>query len=188
MDEQDWDLALGEVMGWTRDRAYPWVGTTSVSWTCLQNQMGGVIPPTRLAVLSSLELGSQFETFLSVETVTPLTPSLLILCSTPPRFLLDGKHSGELQSWPLLAIHFLSHLYFPSPSFSPSKEWIVCPCESEVAQMCPILCDPVDCSVPGSSIHVILHARIVKWVAISFSRGSSQRRDRTHLPHCRQTF
>ena len=44
------------------------------------------------------------ETFLTVETVTPLTPSLLILCSTPPWFLLDGKHSGELQSWPLLAI------------------------------------------------------------------------------------
>ena len=97
------------------------MGTTSVSWTCLQNQMGGVIPPTRLAVLSSLELGSQFETFLSVETVTPLTPSLLILCSTPPRFLLNGKHSGELQSWPLLAIHFLSHLYFPLPPFLPLK-------------------------------------------------------------------
>ena len=53
--------------------------------------------------------------------------------------------------------------------------------ESEVAQSCPTLCDPVDCSPPGSSIHGILQARILEWVAISFSRGSSQPRDRTHV-------
>ena len=45
--------------------------------------------------------------------------------------------------------------------------------ESEVAQSCPTLCDPVDCSPPDSSIHGILQARILEWVAISFSRGSS---------------
>ena len=47
-----------------------------------------------------------------------------------------------------------------------------------VSQSCPILC-PVDCSLPGSSIHGIFQARILKWVAISFSRGSSWPRDRT---------
>ena len=46
--------------------------------------------------------------------------------------------------------------------------------ESEVAQSCPTLCDPVDCSPPGSYIHGILQARILEWVAISFSRGSSR--------------
>ena len=51
--------------------------------------------------------------------------------------------------------------------------WPQLPCESEVAQSCPTLCDPVDCSPPGSSIHGILQARILEWVAISFSRGSS---------------
>ena len=51
--------------------------------------------------------------------------------------------------------------------------------ESEVAQSCPTLCDPVDCSLPGSSIHGILQARILEWVTISFSRGSSQPRNRT---------
>ena len=51
--------------------------------------------------------------------------------------------------------------------------------ESEVAQLCLTLCDPVDCSLPGSSLHGILQARILEWVAISFSRGSSQLRDRT---------
>ena len=45
--------------------------------------------------------------------------------------------------------------------------------ESEVAQSCPTLCDPVDCSPTGSSVHGILQARILEWVAISFSRGSS---------------
>ena len=41
---------------------------------------------------------------------------------------------------------------------------------SEVAQSCSTLCDPVDCSPPGSSVHGILQARILEWVAISFSR------------------
>ena len=43
----------------------------------------------------------------------------------------------------------------------------------------PTLYDPMDCSQPGSSIHGILQARILEWVAISFSRGSSRPRDRT---------
>ena len=51
--------------------------------------------------------------------------------------------------------------------------------ESEVAQSCPTLCDPTYCSPPGSSVHGILQARILEWVAISFSRGSSQPRDQT---------
>ena len=42
-----------------------------------------------------------------------------------------------------------------------------------VAQSCPTLCDPMDCSPPGSSVHGILQARILEWVAIPFSRGSS---------------
>ena len=53
--------------------------------------------------------------------------------------------------------------------------------ESEVAQSCPTLCDPVDCSPPGSSVHGILQARILEWVAISFSRGSSWPRDQTQV-------
>ena len=53
--------------------------------------------------------------------------------------------------------------------------------ESEVAQSCPTLCDPVDYSPPGSSVHGILRARILEWVAISFSRGSSRPRNRTQV-------
>ena len=55
--------------------------------------------------------------------------------------------------------------------------------ESEIARSCPTLCDPVDCSPPGSSVHGILQARILEWVAISFSRGSSQPRDQTQVSH-----
>ena len=50
-------------------------------------------------------------------------------------------------------------------------------CEvSEVAQSCLTLCDPMDCSLPGSSVRGILQARILEWVAVSFSRWSSQPR------------
>ena len=49
--------------------------------------------------------------------------------------------------------------------------------ESEVVELCQTLCNPMDCSLPGSSVHGIFQARILAWVAISFSRGSSQPRD-----------
>ena len=51
-----------------------------------------------------------------------------------------------------------------------------------VTQLCPILCNPVDCSPPGSSVHGILQARILEWAAISFSRGSSWPGDGTRVP------
>ena len=46
--------------------------------------------------------------------------------------------------------------------------------EKEVTQSCPTLCDPMDSSLPGSSIHGILQARILEWVAISFSKDRTQ--------------
>ena len=51
--------------------------------------------------------------------------------------------------------------------------------ESEVAQSCLTLCDPIDCSIPGSSVHGIFQAIVLEWTAISFSRGSSQPRAQT---------
>ena len=52
---------------------------------------------------------------------------------------------------------------------------------SEVAQSCPTLCDPMDCSPPGSSVRGIFQARTLEWVAISFARRSSQPRDWTQV-------
>ena len=51
----------------------------------------------------------------------------------------------------------------------------------KVAQSCQILFDPIDCNLLGSSVDGILQARIVEWVAISYSRGSSRPRDRTQI-------
>ena len=50
-----------------------------------------------------------------------------------------------------------------------------------VAQSCPTLCDPMDCGLPSSLALGILQARILEWVAIPFSRRSSQPRDQTQV-------
>ena len=52
-----------------------------------------------------------------------------------------------------------------------------------VTQSCLILCNPMDCSPPGSSVHGILQARILQWVVMSSSRGCSQPRDWTQVFH-----
>ena len=65
-----------------------------------------------------------------------------------------------------------------SPSFRcPLGDWSDHACS--VSQACPALCDPMDCSPPGSSVHGIILARILEWVAISSSRGSSRPRNLT---------
>ena len=51
------------------------------------------------------------------------------------------------------------------------------------AQLCPTLCDPMDSSLPGSSVRGILQARILEWVTIPFSRVPSQPRDQTQVFH-----
>ena len=52
-----------------------------------------------------------------------------------------------------------------------------------VSQSCLTLCNPMDCSLPGSSVHGILQARILEWVSMPYSRGSFQPRDLTHISH-----
>ena len=81
-----------------------------------------------------------------------------------------------------------SHLALPENQQDTEFEdayWNCCPRSSVsegyclVAQLCPTLCGPVDCSPPGSSVQGIFQARILEWVAISSSRGSTQLRDHT---------
>ena len=61
----------------------------------------------------------------------------------------------------------------------------VCVCNvcmrAKLLQLCPTLFNPMGRSPPGSSVHGILQARILEWVAISVSRGSSRPRDQTHV-------
>ena len=54
---------------------------------------------------------------------------------------------------------------------------------TKLLQSCPTLCHPLDCSLPGSSVHGISQARVLEWVAISSSRGSSWPRDQTHVSY-----
>ena len=64
-----------------------------------------------------------------------------------------GKNTGE-------SCHFL-------------LQWVKVKSESEVAQSCPTLRDPMDCSLPGSTIHGIFQARVLEWVAIAFSEWNT---------------
>ena len=65
------------------------------------------------------------------------------------------------------------------PFWRPTGDFHVC--IRSVLQSCPALCNPMDCSRPGSSVHGILQTRVLEWVVISFSRGSSPPRDRVRL-------
>ena len=94
----------------------------------------------------------------------------------PSNFRHGDHHKADLQ-WSRTA-------YPRSLSKKPSAEWA-----KEVrhlillllidTQSCPTVCDPVDCSPPGSSVHGILQARMLEWVAVPFCRGSSRPRDWT---------
>ena len=72
-----------------------------------------------------------------------------------------------------------SRIIFFSSSLTSScpDVYLFNPCS--VAKLCLTLCDPMDCSLPGSSDHGIFQAKVLEWVAISSSRGPSQPRDRT---------
>ena len=79
--------------------------------------------------------------------------------------------SPYLENCSLMIIPDIRSQYIPPPWFSWRKQCIGCilPLKSEVAQSCLTLCDPMDSSLPGSSVHGIFQARVLEWVAISFS-------------------
>ena len=72
-----------------------------------------------------------------------------------------------------------SNVKFNKSNFK--RYWCITLSESEVAQSCLTLYDPMDCSLSGSSVHGIFQARVLEWIAISFSRGSSRPRNRTRV-------
>ena len=93
--------------------------------------------------------------------------------SNTPQTLLKKIESGST-SWFI----FDSCITLLQKSFQASFKRKLCVL---ITQSCPILCDPMNCSLPGSSVHGILQARILEWVTISFSRGSSRPRDWTRV-------
>ena len=79
-----------------------------------------------------------------------------------------------------ITFHLPSHLlYFPPISLS--LPFYIQPCCAKLLQSCLTLCDPMVYSLPGSSVHGILQARILEWVAMPSSRGCSRPRDRTRV-------
>ena len=130
---------------------------------------------------------------------TPSTVSHQLLC--PWDF--PGKNTG-------VSCHFLLQGIFPTQGSNLSllhRRWILDHCATWEAQSgsyfslfsgvrswkCKSLshvwlCNPMDCSLPGSSVHGILQARILKWVGIPISRRSSQPRDQTQVSHITGRF
>ena len=145
--------------------------------------------------------------FLLASEISHSTWFLLAVSSSPPAPLsvsssswsfqvgTSGPYFGTFISLSILSLHTIS----PSPivqmsvsryqiyicnTDSASNPKLRSPCVcSKLLQSCLTLCNTMDHSQPGSSVHGILQARIVKWVAMPFSRGSSQPRDQTHISY-----
>ena len=117
--------------------------------------------------------------------VRTLTHSLNNLFKTYIRIYSSLLKTYSYQGSPLLTFKTLYFCYFWD------KLWIPYQGLTDPYDLIPLcfclvlsrvrLCDPVDCSPPGSSVHGISQARILEWVAISFSRGSSWAQDGTHI-------
>ena len=107
-------------------------------------------------------------------------PAPLSNTPTLPLSSKDKRTSSDMRS--LNVSEFLGTI---NSTFQLSQKYLkvfeIWESESEVVQSCPALCDPMDWSLSGSSLHGIFQARVLEWVAISFSRRSSQPRDRTQV-------
>ena len=121
-----------------------------------------------------------FETLWTVTHQTPLTIEFSrqeywngLPCPPPGDVPSTGIKLESLNSLALTGVFFTT-----------STTWKT-QCENAAAakslQSCPTLCNPMNCSLPGSSVHGILQARILEWVAVPSSRESFQPRDRTFI-------
>ena len=101
---------------------------------------------------------------------------LLVKCSYSysfrKQFILERPTSTYVIVSKLSVVNVLTCFNLCFSRFEKSKYYLI---------GCVWLCDLMDCSLPGFSIHGILQARILEWVAIPSSRGSSQFRDQTHI-------
>ena len=147
-----------------------------------------VTPPLGSLLPSWPQGGTILQYYLCSTPPHQQTTSLLHLFSGLTLFLTAWQVSlHEIPSvtpfsklWPYLRFPGCS-VFGSSTTFwgqAPSSSGL---CVCLVTQLCLTFCDPLDCSPPGSSVHGILQARILEWVAMPSSRGSSQLRDRTQV-------
>ena len=104
---------------------------------------------------------SKVEAYLAVENPNPLVKTKAIWLQKEAAINISGLtwFTGQREASLKFCFDFR-----PNPIGITQKE-------SEVAQLCPTLCDSMDCSLRGSSIHGILQARVLEWVAVSLSTG-----------------
>ena len=176
---------LGSIPGWGR---FPWRRKCNpLQYSCLEN------PMDRGAWWATVYRVAQSRTRLSNFTFTFMVPedSQIKLVKHPFfclfEFLLELQlpynvvlFSAVQQSQSAMCVHIYPFFFGFSSHLGHRR---ALKSESEVAQSCPTLCNPMDCSLPGSSVHEIFQARVRVWVAISFSRGSSRPRDQTQVSH-----
>ena len=186
---------------WSLSQENPQEGIATHSsisaWRIPWTQKPGRIQPTGSPRVGHVEVSEQMcmhyiacFRFKSESEVAQLCPTLCDpMHYSPPGSSVQGTLQARILGWVDMPSSrgssqsrdqtYVSLLHWQAGSLplAPPRK----PQMSEVAQSSPTLCNPVDCSPPGSSVHGILQARILEWVAISFSRGSSQPRDRTQV-------
>ena len=91
-------------------------------------------------------------------------------------------------TWKDAQHHSLSEKCKSKPQWDITSHQSECVMCVLVTQLCPALCDPTDCSPPDFSVNEILQARILEWIAIPFSRGTSQPRDWTLVSYIAGRF
>ena len=172
-----------------------------VQLSCRFHVYGLFILPEWWDLPRTLPYASCYSSFFPPYTLLcPVIQSCLTLCD-PMDYSLPGSSVHEIILARILewvAISSSRHLPGPGIKYESLylQHWQVDslpPCQlgspyallkwSEVAQLCPTLCDPMDYSLPCSSIHGIFQARVLEWIAISFSRGPSLPRDQTRVSH-----
>ena len=106
-------------------------------------------------------------------SIIPLKFKVFIFFSIIKHFSVNRIKISSQQQWENFQVSFIK--FWDIINSLDKVKW------SEVAQSCPTLCDPIDCSLPGPSVHGIFQAIVLEWIAISFSRGSSQPRAQTRV-------
>ena len=132
---------------------------------------GRSTPMSLLWGITLLFTHSSFENYLSFATVDSISVSIIVQvtwCSFARVYIPN--------TWNLSWKSMILVIFILISSFVP-----VVVVYGLVAKSCPTLCHPMDCSPPASSVHGIFQARILEWIAISFSRRSSQPRNRTQV-------
>ena len=132
-----------------------------------------------LTVGNYLALSSRHSQVIPAWTRFQVQPFCLNLWEFPRVICISGLWTDQVRSQ-LQPHGNLTSLY---PVLSSLPSLYISPKVGEVTQSCPIICNPMDCSLPGSSIRGIFQAGVLEWGAISSFRGSSWPRDQTQVSH-----